>query len=176
MATGKKWMGGNPGSWENPGSKQLYRETLSPYIELRKETITHPTALTHQPQKTQLKHHTGLLLSIPGKPWASCNLNPGRWGKNLLFQLQSHCSLYTLSYLSWSQVWIHYRIEVKMSFSLQWSANTPYPHSQTCSFERKDYDSINTGPCKHLFTHEYFNNQLFAKLSYFSQILSLTWF
>ena len=51
-------------------AQQMQREILSPYPELRKETIT------PQPQKTQLRYHPGLLLNIPGKPWAKCNLNP----------------------------------------------------------------------------------------------------
>lgn len=51
-------------------AQQMHRETLSPYPDLRKETVT------PQPQKTQLRHHAGLVPNIPGKPWANCNLNP----------------------------------------------------------------------------------------------------
>lgn len=62
MTTGKYWIGGNPGSWENSGSTTPQRQ-LSPYTELRKEIIA------PQPQKTQLGHQAGLVLNIPEKPW-----------------------------------------------------------------------------------------------------------
>lgn len=76
MTTGKKWTGGNPGSWKSAGLTSSQRN-LEP-LPRTQEGNHHSPALAHQPQKTQLKHHAGLVLSIPGKLWASCNLNPGR--------------------------------------------------------------------------------------------------
>lgn len=73
-ATGKNRMGRDPGSCENAGSTTSQKNLES--LHRTRERNHHCPALAHQPQKMQLKHHEGLTRSIPGKPWASCNLNP----------------------------------------------------------------------------------------------------
>ena len=136
MTTGKNWMGGNPGSWEKAGS------TTSPgnleYIHGTQEGEHRSPALSRQLEKTQLKHHAGLLmLSIPGKLWASCTLKPGWWGKSFSIQLQSHGGLQTVSYF-----WVEAKSQSiktrgKNLLLLKWPAK-PTPSSlQTWGFERK---------------------------------------
>lgn len=47
MATGKNWMGGNPGSWENPGSTTLQRNLES--LHRTQEGNHHSPHSSHPP-------------------------------------------------------------------------------------------------------------------------------
>lgn len=71
MTIGKNWMGGNPGSWDNSGSVTSQRSPGS--LPRTREGNQHSPD-----SETQLKHHSGLMLSISGKPPAGCNRIPGR--------------------------------------------------------------------------------------------------
>lgn len=76
MIIGKKWIGGNLGSWKSVGLISLQRNLE--FLFRIQEGNYYFLVFVYQFQKIQFKYYVGLVLSILGKLWVSCNLNFGR--------------------------------------------------------------------------------------------------
>lgn len=132
MTTGKDWMGGKPGAGKKL-APQHHQEALSTYMELGQDSIA-PSALPlawEDPTQDPTQYSAILMLSIPGKLWASCNLKPGGAERASPFNC-SHTAvsrLFPTSELKPS--FNSLRLEVKIS-SLSDLPNPPFP---TCKHE-----------------------------------------